>query len=71
MTIREMIEQLCKYDWDLDVDIHLATRYPRETIFRHIKQVKYDYCAGQRWGDPGAILVTRIQRGAETPNFGR
>ena len=47
----------------------LALKYETGFIYRHIMQLKHDYSAGQRWKDPGGIIVARIRKGEPTPDF--
>lgn len=51
------------------VATQLAKIYTTSFIYRHIMQVKRDHREGQRWKDPGGILVARIRKGEQAPDF--
>ena len=68
--IRDIVANLAQYGVkSKEVAEQLAKIYTTSFIYRHIMQVKHDHRDGQRWRDPGGILVSRIRKGDPTPDF--
>lgn len=68
--IQDIIANLAKHSVkNKKISRELAKKYTTSFIYRHIMQINRDHRAGQKWKDPGAILVTRIRKEQETPDF--
>ena len=67
--IQKDVDLLIGFSIKPEVRQYLAKNYDTAYLHRHIKQIKKDYDAGQRWGDSAAILVSRITKNSPTPDF--
>jgi hypothetical protein len=68
--IQDIIDNLAKHGVkSKKVARELAKKYTTSFIYRHIMQISRDHRAGQKWKDPGGILVSRIRKGTGTPDF--